>query len=420
VEPTSSTAGERWGDPITPERADKLKALANQQRAWAADPDHQGRKSYFHRVMLKGSDVFWLAAYELAGPDGDVAAAQEKLRTDVFDLIDLPALHLEGIVLIKAHLEGAILFGAHLEGALLGEAHLEGADLRWVHLEGAILVSAHLEGAILIDAHLEGKTYASGQADRPRIQQSAPNFPANLPPTDLRGAFLGDATALDDIHLGDAKGGTVQIADVRWGGVNLAVVDWTPFTDGKAVLGDEQAARDWKAEPFIETEGERKQTRGERAAQRAQQQLALLPAAVRANRQLATALRDQGMNEEADHFAYRAQVVQRQVFHLQGKRFRAGFSRFLDLLAGYGYVPQRSLIWYVVTVLGFAALYLVFAHLPPQEALVLSVTSFHGRGFPGNLSLHDPIMVVAAAEAMFGLLIEISFIATFTQRFFAR
>ncbi len=50
---------------------------------------------------------------------------------------------------------------------------------------------------------------------------------------------------------------------------------------------------------------------------------------------------------------------------------------------------------------------------------MFSVTSFHGRGFfPGGLPLDDPVTVLAALEAVIGLLIEISFIATFTQRFF--
>jgi hypothetical protein len=50
------------------------------------------------------------------------------------------------------------------------------------------------------------------------------------------------------------------------------------------------------------------------------------------------------------------------------------------------------------------------------------VTSFHGRGFfpGGGLALDDPITILAAIEAILGLFIEITFIATFTQRFFAR
>jgi len=57
----------------------------------------------------------------------------------------------------------------------------------------------------------------------------------------------------------------------------------------------------------------------------------------------------------------------------------------------------------------------------PLGALVFSVTSFHGRGFfPGGIKLDDPITVLAALEAVVGLTIEISFIATFTQRFFGK
>lgn len=49
---------------------------------------------------------------------------------------------------------------------------------------------------------------------------------------------------------------------------------------------------------------------------------------------------------------------------------------------------------------------------------------FHGRGFFPSLgseySLHNPLVIMTAFEAVVGLLIEISFIATFTQRFFGR
>ena len=52
---------------------------------------------------------------------------------------------------------------------------------------------------------------------------------------------------------------------------------------------------------------------------------------------------------------------------------------------------------------------------------MLSITSFHGRGFfPAALSLGDPVALLAAAEAIIGLFIELVFIATFTQRYFAR
>jgi hypothetical protein len=102
--------------------------------------------------------------------------------------------------------------------------------------------------------------------------------------------------------------------------------------------------------------------------------------------------------------------------------------------------------WYLATIAGFAYAYFQVTHglplipplgplapdgllhfgtssslqaLAPNEALILSVSSFHGRGFFQPLkSLGDPVAGLASIEAVIGLLIEISFIATFTQRFF--
>ena len=90
------------------------------------------------------------------------------------------------------------------------------------------------------------------------------------------------------------------------------------------------------------------------------------------------------------------------------------------------YRPVRSLIAYALVILGFAAAYFALGGANGQtlswnEAIVISMTAFHGRGFfsavfqPGDLQA-----AVAAVEAFIGLLIEIVLIATFTQRFFAR
>jgi hypothetical protein len=151
--------------------------------------------------------------------------------------------------------------------------------------------------------------------------------------------------------------------------------------------------------------------------------------AVRANRQLAVVLRDQGLNEEADHFASRAQLLQRVVWRKQWRPLKYVFSLFLDVLAGYGYRPGRSVIAYLLVIACFAFGYYQLTHvlhaqpypLAWYEALVLSVSSFHGRGFFQPVqSLGDPVAIAASVEAVLGLLIEISFIATFTQRFFGR
>ncbi len=158
-------------------------------------------------------------------------------------------------------------------------------------------------------------------------------------------------------------------------------------------------------------------------------QLKEYESAVRANRQLAVALQAQGLNEDAARFAYRAQVLQRGVLWRQHKIGKYLFSGFLDLLAGYGYRPLRSLIFYLLVIMGFSVGYYAVTHilhaqpypLAWYEALILSVSSFHGRGFFQPVqSLGDPVAILASVEAVFGLLIEISFIATFTQRYFGK
>jgi uncharacterized protein YjbI with pentapeptide repeats len=539
--------------------------------------------------------------------------------------------HLEGVFLNNAHLEKANLYMTHLERAYLVEAHLEGADLRVTHQEGARLMNAHLEGADLEYAHLEG---------------------ANLLEANLAGAhccrtFFDAETGLNGITISDKDHGSASLAEVSWGNANLTVVDWSQVK----LLGDESIAQ-----KSHDKEGKEKDRKT---------QIAEYQTAIRANRQLAVALRDQGLNDEADHFAYRAQrnkrdLLKRQVqygleqipilhflvyrpnkqlnwikllllpiliisilfslyylkayinayidyqiypyepdfyqkyyaynnlvqmitiaflsmflyfalFRMMFRLFiiffilliiylsplyllfllvisafqnilvlfgvtfivalifilffvlnlfnvilplipiickllikipiikedkynksfpiskiyntlniltnvdyqrkitklqranpvkwresfirdiypkikpftlvqisysRYVFSMFLDLLAGYGFKPVRSVIVYLLTIVIFASLYYAIGQamleqLTPLGSLVLSLTSFHGRGFfPGlnNSSnpngiiytLDNPLIVLAAVEAVIGLIIEISFIATFTQRFFGK
>jgi hypothetical protein len=49
------------------------------------------------------------------------------------------------------------------------------------------------------------------------------------------------------------------------------------------------------------------------------------------------------------------------------------------------------------------------------------MTSFHGRGFfPGVTQLNDTLTILASIEAFVGLILEATFIATLTQRFFGK
>jgi hypothetical protein len=139
-------------------------------------------------------------------------------------------------------------------------------------------------------------------------------------------------------------------------------------------------------------------------------------------------LRSQGLTEAADRFAYRAQVLQKHVLRLSGVHSFGSylFSSFLDVLAGYGYRPARTLLAYLLTITCFALAYYALGQLegPPISLLVaavMSIVSFHGRGlFPGGFAPTIPMAVLGACEAIIGLTIEISFIATFTQRYFGK
>lgn len=279
------------------------------------------------------------------------------------------------------HLEGANLSRADLRWAILRSAHLEGTNLTYVHLEGASLLATHLEGNREIPAA-----------------------------ADLRNATFNEDTVLEEAIFGNKEYGFVQLADIKWNNANLALVNWEQVT----VLGDErEACRDW-------TQDRQKKDKLRRLHE--------LKRAIRANRQLSLILQIQGLSEEAAYFAYHAHLLKRIILRFQGIRFLGQylFSLFLDLLAGYGYKPGRTLLWYITTVSGFAWAYYFSSNLSKHPltlvaSLIFSITAFHGRGFlPGGFGYGDLTTIIAAIEAVAGLLIELSFIATFTQRFFGK
>jgi hypothetical protein len=157
----------------------------------------------------------------------------------------------------EAELSGATLAGARLERASLKGANLMGADLSAAHLEGADLSAARLERA------------------------------------DLRRAVFDTATLLEDASFGATPRERPLVAGLRWGGADLTGLDWEVIT----ALGDEQVAHARR-----DTQGKVK-PRTVRLAER--------DAATRANQQLAAALQDQGLSDEATPFAYRTRVLQR-------------------------------------------------------------------------------------------------------------
>jgi hypothetical protein len=146
----------------------------------------------------------------------------------------------------------------------------------------------------------------------------------------------------------------------------------------------------------------------------------------RSYRALAIELRSQGLLIPASGYRLREQRMERRALGLERNYVAWLGSALLDLVSGYGERPARTFLAYLVTVLTFAGLYFGvthtletgLSHLSWDEALVLSLTSFHGRGFfPGFLSLGDWVARLGAIEAVIGLFIELILIATFSRRF---
>jgi hypothetical protein len=398
----TATTGDAWGQPISEERQAELEQYLLQ---WEAEGDtgHGMRRSPFDvtpsdrmwssstkdlasrpddsAIILTGADVFYLAARTLAartlaartlaGPEGDVAAAAQRLLAAQKEAALIPASRRS----LSDEMQHKLVY-------------LQGADLREAHLEGAILYGAHLEDAILYNTHLQGAFLWGARLDGTRLRD------ADLRGTVLRRAWFDDQTNLTDAMLDD----TTCLADIRWrgvGGVNLTTINWDPVP----ILGDEQGV----SVRSDVSDHER---------------------VVRVYRQLASQLRAQGMSEVADRFLHRAQVRQRTLQLRRGRIPQWLGSWVIAALAGYGFKPGRTILWYLATIAAFAVAYFLLG--PSQGhvfhwygALIFSVTSFHGRGFfPENLSFESWVTGLAALEAVLGLLIEISFIATFTQRFF--
>lgn len=365
----------------------------------------------FRGIKLSRADIEWLLATHENGL-GPVCWSDEnqseRIGLDVrgadlrqADLHNLPLARLcAGLPhweWAKATLEQRTMAAAHLEEANLRDAQLAGAYLRGARLAGTYLSWAQLEKADLNNAQLTGAHLRFARLMRADLRD------AQLTEADIRGAQL-EGAILNNAIVGDVGHFGPLVADTLWGSVNLAAVKWSQVN----VLGDEHQARQKKTD-----KGEEKDIAA---------QLDQYESAIRANRQLAVALPTQGLNEDAARFAYRAQKLQRIIFRRQKKFGQYLFSGLLDLLTGYGYKPIRSFIAYLLVITAFAMIYSSLSpHLVWNEAIVISMTAFHGRGFfPDQFKPGDPQALVAAIEAFVGLLIEVTFIATLTQRLFGR
>jgi uncharacterized protein YjbI with pentapeptide repeats len=473
--------GQPWR--IKPEITEERREFLAERRTVKPDPDNgiYPLRDEHGSIKIERADVEWLlATHESDGLRGPVNWDDERQRGRKG--IDLRGAQLNGVNMTRLPMARIIAGSSvydtepnagkevteaimqkaaiHLVGVDLSGADLQGANLRGAEIRSAHLNSARMERAVLSSACLDYSDLDRADLSH-SVLDSASFLQANLTHADLRNTIMWSAdfrdASLDDAHLeaasaravrfggaalhraifsaetdlafavlADGEVDIVKLADVNWRDVNLSVVDWAKVKR----LGDEVVARD--NSPFKMLYIETGLSRIERKSK--SQRLSEYERAVRANRQLATALRSQGLSEHADRFAYRAQVLQRQVLKRQGLRRWPAYigSLFLAAVAGYGYRPFRSLLSYITVNVVFATAYFFVSahflaslgpHLSPLDAIIFSMTSFHGRGFsPGetNVGLSNPLTIIAAIEAFTGLLLEITFFATFTQRFFAR
>jgi hypothetical protein len=181
---------------------------------------------------------------------------------------------------------------------------------------------------------------------------------------------------------------------------NLTVISW----EGAVSLGDDTRARATRDE-F----GSRKK---------------------RANRLLVTVLSAQGLADDADIFAYRAQIMQREL-NFRRRRFgRWSFSWFFAALSGYGYRLWRIFVAYGLVLAVFALIFWAlgvhsFADAiaePWYQALwdsfLISLSAIHGRAIFEQLDAWTPAAWVAAIESVVGIVIEGAFVAMLIQRLF--
>jgi len=142
----------------------------------------------------------------------------------------------------------------------------------------------------------------------------------------------------------------------------------------------------------------------------------------RAYRALSVAMTNQGLSREATRFQYRAEVMGRRATFHDYNWLRWVASLALDLFAGYGiYQIWRLLLTYLGVIFIFTGVYLYIGHIAGPAidfptALVLSFTSFHGRGLQPSSTLSAGMQYAAVVEAVFGVLVEALLVAALVRR----
>ena len=345
----------------------------------------------FKHAMLNDATVVGATANEADFSNAVLSSA------DLSETVFSDAIFIEA-ALISSSLHHCILSDAHFKGALLFSANLSESILSGADLTDANLTSANLQMTAMDSVTLTNAKLTSAVMRRADLSHS------DLSGSDLRSCQMDSETKLD----GTIVSNQTKWGDVNWNGVYLSSIDWRKITR----IGDDDELRG-----------------GTRATYSTRLQAAdRYRRVARAYRGIASELRNQGVLVPAARFRLREQRLECRALLFEFRVFSWMGSKVLDLVSGYGEGPARILVWYVITIVGFSGIYwwitnhvpTSVSHLSWDEALVLSLTSFHGRGFfPGFLSLGDWVARVGAVEAVIGLFTELILISTLTRRLFS-
>lgn len=386
AEPDAATSAPDESEP-RPERQDTLRKQYEQNVA--------AHRSPYAGVRIQSlGELRWILRERDWSGEMD-AGGRDRPNLDEADLrgANLARVQLCHASLKHASLDGVSFHGANLYRAVLFDARCEQTNFREANVFGADLGSAWLWDADFRDACLN------------RVSFTGTHFRgADLRGAELTAAWMDSTTRFRVVKI-DSR---TRVAEVVWNGVPLVQVDWAQMP----TIGEELAIA---------------------ASAGRTERIRCIVAAMQAYDALGVVLQSQGVKEWATRYHLRALRLERQAQLLRGHVLSWLLSWLIDTLSGYGQYAGRALRAYVLVVTSFTVAYYVLtnylgAYLPSQsarlqwiEAAVLSISSFHGRGFfPQSISLGDPVAVLAAAEAVVGLFIELVFITTFSRRFLDR
>jgi uncharacterized protein YjbI with pentapeptide repeats len=445
-------------EPIS-ERREELLAMASRNVAEGSAP--------FAGVSLQTrGEILWIMReWRWSGEQALADHQRADLRGIICIGADLRGLRLDGANLSSAQLDRSNLMGARLRQVVLDNASLRECNLTKAVLNGAHAVGTRFDRAKMTESDLDGVVFSGsvlGRADLQRASMDRADFSdvslgeailddtrgfginlmnarlrkASLRGMRLRGANLHGARLWEaDFSHADMNGVDLTGAHLRGANLQGTILQGARMdvltSMGRVLFDSHTRLGDiiWNGVPLAEIEWEHLRRLGDEdilaTTHTRQERIAALHQIARTYRVLVTTLRAQGITTPAANYRIREQQLERRAAWLEHRYGAWLFSGLLDLIAGYGELPGKALSAYVVIVLFFACIFWSATNLigisnplTPLDSLLLSLVSFHGRGFfTANNSLGEPMAVASIIEAIIGLFIELIFIATFSRRF---